>query len=202
MVVNVTYAITEDDQLAFNRFVSGISQHNIRKRILAMRLYGIFATSFGIFLLLFMSFSPEIGSIGLLCIFFGLFIGLMPEWSVAVWKRRMLALVRRPEFQKYLGTRTATIEATGLRVVGQAGERLLLWDGLTHAETPTLDIFHLAPADAIVIPRRAFTSDEHRKSFLAAVEAAKSGVSTAQTQTWWTQSGVAVEPQRQSNRAG
>ena len=104
--------------------------------------------------------------------------------------------------QKYREMRTARVEATGLRVVGPMGERLLLWDGLTHAETPALDIFHLAPADAIVIPRRAFSSDAHRRSFLNTIESAKAGVvaqAQSQTQTWWTQSGVSdaeTQPQK------
>jgi hypothetical protein len=204
--MNVSYEISEDDQLAFNTWLLWQGVRSKKGRYAFARVYGIFATGFGVFLMFWIPVSAEVFRLGMLCTFLGLFVGLMPEWSTRLWRKMAIAQFRKPKFQKYLGTRTASVEATGLRVVGATGERLLLWDGLTHAETDTLDIFHLAPADAIVIPRRAFASDAHRQSFLSAIEAAKTGAvapaqSQSQTQTWWTQSGV-DEPATQSQRQG
>jgi hypothetical protein len=87
---------------------------------------------------------------------------------------------------------------------GPKGERLLLWDGLNHTTTETLDIFHLNLSDAIVIPRTAFKSDAHRETFLAEVEQRRTGAPETQPKvepgTWWTQ-GSSVTDETQTNQS-
>lgn len=209
--VNVSYEISEDDQLAYNLWLGDTAL--LRKPLWKAftGAYSLIALGFGASLVLTGVVRGHLANVllGLFCLFCGMIALPLPalqrRWRGALirWNlKRNAAMV-----QKYRGTRTATVEATGLRVVGSTGERLLLWDGLHRAETATLDIFHVAPADAIVIPRRAFSSDAHRQNFLAAIESAKAGAipalpTPAQAQTWWTQSGVTEAETQNVQRGG
>jgi hypothetical protein len=206
--VNVSYELGEDEQVAFNLWLGDIQLLKKPGVRVFSAIYSSLALSIGFFLL-YNGFAQGRFinvALGMLCTALGALMLPIPSFQ-RQWRTQVIQQnIRRNAkmLQKYLGTRTASIEATGLRVVGPTGERLLLWDGLTHAETDTLDIFHLAPADAIVIPRRVFTSGDHRQSFLSAIEAAKTGTtaptqSQTQTQTWWTQSGVGEHEETQNN---
>ncbi|MGC4046185.1 MAG: YcxB family protein [Armatimonas sp.] len=204
----LSYELTLDDHVAYNEWLVSLARKQQGMSTAFLTYLGICGSILGILLVLLgLPISVLLGS-GFF--FFGITALLAGPLSPLVMRRRRQqwkeALQKQESLQKYHGVRTVAIEADGLRSSGPTGERMIRWGAMTHATTPTLDIFHVSPYDVIVIPRHAFRSEQQREGFLAEIERRRLGEAPLTTTTtppvtgaWWTQGATTVDDEHQPN---
>lgn len=203
--MTLSYELTEEDQIAYNLWLG--DRLLLKKPLIHLftAIYSLFALLIGVSSLVIGLTNGQVAEIliGLLCLLFSVLAAPIPalrrRWRQALIRHNL----RRSSvlLQRYLGSRTTSIETGGLRVVGRPGELLLAWEGLNHAATETLDIFHVVPQNAIVIPRTAFSGEAHRTAFLAEVEKLRGRPTGQPTHgTWWTQGASLVQSEEQQDQ--
>lgn len=116
------------------------------------------------------SFGPS--EVVLIALLSGAITTLLLQWLMA---RRIAARHRNLSLREggsYLGPRTFTLDADGLRIEGAHGMTLTRWPVIVEvSETAQTLLLWTDPGAAIMVPKDAFASDADRAAFVALVEA-------------------------------
>ncbi len=168
--MEIEYDRTPDDLIAFNLYHLHNSPNLKRQIRISMGLFGILIASF--LLVIFVA-----GNKVLLCIFFifsiiggiGLFLSLPRYYDQQTVKltKRLLAEGRNEGLIDH-----TKVILTPEAIIGQTsrGEEKVFWHSVNQAvETATYIFLYVSSMNAYIIPRRAFSSDEQRLSFLSLV---------------------------------
>lgn len=200
----LNYELTMDDHLAYNEWLVSLGQ---KRQGMSAGFQGFLAVllfAFGAFLIttglsFLLMFGVWFVVLGLIALLHGPLAPLLTRIQKRKWKEM---LQKNDAMKHYQGMRRVGIEAEGLRIFGPSGERMIRWNVMSHVATPTLDIFHVAPGDAIVVPRHAFRSEQQREGFLTEIERRRLGeapLAAVTTGAWWTQGNAAIDEERQKN---
>ena len=162
--MTITYELTKDDGVALMKYLWQRPERRQRER----RENDTIAIALAV--VIWLLISKAAGNIALLI---ALAIGLgllksLPELR----SKRSKRWVESQAFQPWLGERTVSIEETGLRIVSTRGERLIYWGGIQEViETENHVFVPFGMLEVVVIPKRAFESDETKSAFLLELHA-------------------------------
>ena len=91
--------------------------------------------------------------------------------------RQTRTLSKQGLFHSFIGPRTVTFDADGIRSRHAGGESLYLWHTVRQVNTtPTHFALSLSAQEFAFIPRRAFNGEAQEQEFLALVERYRTGV--------------------------
>jgi hypothetical protein len=162
--MSISYELTKDDGVALMKYLWQRPERRHRER----KENDTIAVAFAV--VIWMLVSRASGSLGLLI---ALAIGLallqsLPRLRESKGKK----WVNSDGFQHWLGSRTVTIEDSGLRVVSTRGERLIYWASFSEVIEAEAHLFlPFGMLEVVVIPARAFESPDTKVAFLAELKA-------------------------------
>jgi hypothetical protein len=162
--MSITYELTKDDGVALMKYLWQRPERRQKER----KENDTIAIAFAVVVWMLISRASDSLSL-LIALGVGLYLlKALPKWRENKGKR----WIHSDNFQHWLGTRTLTIEDSGLRVVNPRGERLIYWTSFSEViETPTHLFLPFGMLEVVVIPARAFETTESRTAFLAELKA-------------------------------
>jgi YcxB-like protein len=174
--MSITYELTKDDGVALMKYLWQRPERRQRER----KENDTIAVAFAV--VIWMLVSRASGSVSLLL---ALAVGLYLLQSLPKWRERKgKRWVNSDGFTQWLGSRTVTIEESGLRVVSTRGERLIYWASFSEViETESHLFLPFGMLEVVVIPGRAFETPEARTAFLAELKAQQGAKPTPATET-------------------
>ncbi|MCX6369382.1 MAG: YcxB family protein [Armatimonadetes bacterium] len=162
--MSITYELTKDDGVALMKYLWQRPERRQKER----KENDTIAVAFAI--VVWMLVSRAASNLALLI---ALGVGLyLLQALPQLRERRGKRWVNSEGFQQWLGGRTVSLEENGLRVASSRGERLIYWGTISEAiETESHLFLPFGLLEVVVIPHRAFETDESRSAFLAEVNA-------------------------------
>jgi YcxB-like protein len=162
--MTITYELTKEDGVALMKYLWQRPERRKRER----RENDTIAIAFSVVIWLLVS--QAAGNIGLLI---ALGVGLwllkaLPD----IRSKRGERWVNSDGFQQWLGERTTSAEENGLRVASSRGERLIYWNRIEEViETESHLFLPFGMLEVVVIPKRAFESEELKTAFVSELHA-------------------------------
>lgn len=162
--MTITYELTKEDGVALMKYLWERPERRKRER----RENDTIAIAFAV--VIWLLISQALGNLALLI---ALGVGLwllkaLPDMR----SKRGERWVNSDGFQQWLGERTTSVEENGLRVASSRGERLIYWSRIEEViETEGHLFLPFGMLEVVVIPKRAFESDETKVTFLTELEA-------------------------------
>ena len=169
--MTITYELTKDDGVALMKYLWQRPERHQRQR----RENDTIAIAFAVVIWLLVSRAA--GNIALLL---ALAIGLgllksLPELR----SKRSKRWVESSAFQPWLGNRTVSIEDSGLRVISTRGERLIYWNSIQEViETDAHLFVPFGMLEVVVLPKRAFETEDAKAAFLTEIHARRTAEET------------------------
>ena len=162
--MSITYELTKDDGVALMKYLWQRPERRHRER----RENDTIAVAFAVVIWMLVSHASDSLSL-LIALAVGLYLlQCLPRWRERKGKR----WVNSDGFAQWLGSRTVTIEQSGLRISSTRGERLVYWGTISEViETDTHLFLPFGMLEVVVIPRRAFDSDTIRAEFVLEIKA-------------------------------
>lgn len=158
--MTITYELTKEDGVALMKYLWQRPERRKRER----RENDTIAIAFAVVIWLLVS--QAAGNIGLLI---ALGVGLwllkaLPD----IRSKRGERWVNSDGFQQWLGERTTSAEERGLCVASSRGERLIYWNRIEEViETESHLFLPFGMLEVVVIPKRAFESEELKTAFVS-----------------------------------
>ncbi|MBB6050236.1 YcxB family protein [Armatimonas rosea] len=171
--MSISYELTKDDGVALMKYLWQRPERRHQER----KENDTIAVAFAV--VIWMLVSRASGSLGLLV---ALAIGLALLQSLPrLRENKGKKWVNSDGFQQWLGSRTVTIEDSGLRVVSTRGERLIYWASFSEViEAETHLFLPFGMLEVVVIPARAFESPDTKVAFLAELKARQTAAQATQ----------------------
>ena len=170
--MSITYELTKDDGVALMKYLWQRPERRDKER----KENDTIAVAFAV--VIWMLVSRAANNLALLI---ALGVGLyLLQALPKLRERRGKRWVNSEGFQQWLGGRTVTLEENGLRITSSRGERLIYWGTISEVIEADSHLFlPFGLLEVVVIPNRAFESDDVRKGFLAELKAHQAAAQAA-----------------------
>lgn len=171
--MSITYELTKDDGVALMKYLWQRPERRRQER----KENDLIAVGIAVAVWVVISRASDTLSL-LIALAVGLsLLKQLPQWRERKGKRWL----NSDGFQHWLGSRTITIEESGLRVVSSRGERLIYWTSISEVIEAESHLFlPFGMLEVVVIPGRAFASTEAQVAFLAELKARQTAATVTQ----------------------